>query len=108
VEIEKFVELGYRRDNEQAIQWKFRDILYFDQAEAQMGPLYTLKEFKLWESNSLCFPDFMGASKNFIIFNGDSRIKNVVVILDLIPNTSKYHDITNVLIDQSIITLYRL
>jgi hypothetical protein len=81
VEIEKFVDLAYRRDGERATTWPVSSLV---------GPVsichqfYPLSEFSLAGRPSLSFDSDLYVSKNYFdkTLAGDRRIKNVVIVLD--------------------------
>ena len=92
IEIEKFADLQYSRTNEKSRAWVFRDILHI--SPEHLKPFYQLNQFSLFNRNSLKFPFYIGASTNFynLDWDGERRVKNVIMVLDVVPNCSLFKE----------------
>ncbi len=87
IEIEKYVDLAYSREMEAPTPWPFNSLA----TSEKLDQFYPLAEFKLYKRNPLPFPDYLQVSNNYFNcqWNGARRIKNVVMILDLVPDIRK-------------------
>jgi ankyrin repeat protein/thiol-disulfide isomerase/thioredoxin len=100
IEIEKVADLAYSTEHEEIKAWKFRDILELSPERGLDGrlsfskPFFPLLSFKLWGRDPLHFPGFLGASSNFynLEWSGERRIKNVCMLLDVMPNATHFKD----------------
>uniref|UniRef100_A0A0G4G6D4 ubiquitinyl hydrolase 1 n=1 Tax=Chromera velia CCMP2878 TaxID=1169474 RepID=A0A0G4G6D4_9ALVE len=85
IEIEKYVELAYSRDNEQPTPWPLNAL-----SDERRPPFYPLQHFKLYKRRALSFPGRLSVSENF--FNprwmGHRRVKNVIISLEWTPSIS--------------------
>ena len=90
IEVEKFVDLAYSRDQEAPVPWPFASLV---EPATSTGALpqpfvYPLSSFHLWKRQPLPFPAYLYLSNN--LFNpqwtGARRVKNTVVVLELLPN----------------------
>ena len=85
IEIEKFVDREYSRNQEQPTPWSVRMLgKTVNDIVAGDHPFYPLNEFKLNHHYALDFPDTMHLSRNFFNpeWSGLRRIKNVVVTME--------------------------
>ena len=98
--------LQFADDEEQIKTWEFRSILELSKeslsSSSRSTPFYPLHEFKLWERDSIHFPGFLGASSNFYDLNwsGERRIKNVGMVLDVMPNATNFEEDHSLLLAQ--------
>jgi thiol-disulfide isomerase/thioredoxin len=90
IEVEKFVDREYSRQEETQRPWPF-SVLAKPYLPSDMHPFYHLKDFKLRHHEALQFPDALLVSTNYFNQNwkGLRRVKNVVMILEYAPSTSK-------------------
>mmetsp|Transcript_21594 Transcript_21594/g.31811 ORF Transcript_21594/g.31811 Transcript_21594/m.31811 type:complete len:2705 (-) Transcript_21594:384-8498(-) len=94
IEVEKFVEREYSRQEEAQKPWPFQML-----AETMEGrdikssrgehPFYPLRDFKLRHHDSMKFPDCLYLSSNYFNpkWSGLRRVKNVVMVLEYAPST---------------------
>jgi len=70
--------------------WEFRNILELSKATFSSASSTTLRDFKLLYRNAFDFLGFLGASSNFynMKWSGERRIKNVGMILGIMPNSN--------------------
>lgn len=94
VEVEKFVDREFSRQEEVQRPWSFsvlsrpvHEAIHDREKEAASNlspdyPFYRLKDFKLRHHDSLCFPDYLLVSSNYFNpdWNGLRRIKNVIMV----------------------------
>ena len=88
IEVEKFVDREYSRQEETQRPWPFsvlsRPVPTYSALDSASAayPFYHLREFKLRHQDSLCFPDQLMLSSNYFNLNwsGLRRIKNVVMV----------------------------
>ena len=83
IEIEKYVDLAYNRENESPEPWPFSAL------SSESGPpFYSYKEFHLCKREPLAFPDYLLASRNYFDcrFSGPRRLKNVTMVMEWIPS----------------------
>ena len=87
IEIEKYVDLAYSREMEAPTPWPFDTLARSERVDQ----FYPLSDFKLYKRNPLPFPDYLQVSNNYFNcqWSGARRIKNVVMILDLVPDIRK-------------------
>jgi Ca2+-binding EF-hand superfamily protein len=82
----------YSRDDEMQVSWKLDDL-----AEPQRLPFYKMQSFKVHQpglklkhTDPLPFPDYCWLSKNYFkpgwALNAHRRLKNSIIVMDLIPN----------------------
>jgi hypothetical protein len=88
IEIEKYVDLAYSREHEEPAPWPVR--LLATPLDKRIEPFYPMDEFKLYKRSPLAFPECMHLSCNYFNpkWTGARRLKNVVAILDWIPDAS--------------------
>ena len=84
IEIEKFVDREYSRQEEFQRPWPFT-VLAKPLNETVDHPFYALKDFKLRHQDSLEFPSSLWISNNFFnqSWGGLRRIKNVIMVRTL-------------------------
>jgi len=84
IEVEKFVDQAYRRDNETQQSWHISDL-----AKPDSEQFYPMSKFKLQHRRALAFPDRMSLSSNFFnpTWSGLRRIKNCIMVMEWVPNT---------------------
>lgn len=89
IEIEKYVDLAYSREHEEPTPWSFASLR--TSLNQPLPQFYSASEFKLYKRNPLKFPDFCMVSNNYFDcrWSGARRIKNVVMVLDWIPELSE-------------------
>eukprot|EP01038_Epipyxis_sp_PR26KG_P004458 gene4458-6304_t len=100
IEVEKFVDREYSRQEETQRPWSFRTLSSplpsfesYDSSQLsqqqQLYPFYPLREFKMRHHKSLSFPKQLMLSTNYFNPNwlGIRRLKNVVMILEFAPST---------------------
>ncbi len=87
IEVEKFVDQAYRRDNETQQPWHISDLAKLSESEQ----FYPLSKFKLQHRRPLAFPDRMMVSSNFFnpTWNGLRRIKNCIMVLEVVSDTKR-------------------
>jgi len=74
--------------------WEFQNILELSKATfssaSSTTPFFPLRDFKLLHRNAFDFLGFLGASSNFynMKWSGKRRIKNVGMILGIMPNSN--------------------
>ena len=91
LQIEKYVDLAYSRDNEAPIPWPFASLTgSAANGELQLPFLYSLRSFHLYKRSPLSFPPYLHLTNNFFNpqWSGARRIKNSVVIVELVPSPS--------------------
>ena len=94
IEQEKYVDLAYSRDNEAPVPWPFASLTGSSVNNALQLPfLYSLRSFHLYKRQPLSFPPHLYLTSNFFNpqWSGARRIKNSVVIVELIPSPSDIH-----------------
>jgi hypothetical protein len=89
IEIEKYVDLAYSREHEKPTPWPVR--LLATPLNVRVEPFYPMSEFKLYKRSPLAFPECVHLSCNYFNpkWTGARRLKNVVAILDWIPDASQ-------------------
>ena len=108
VEIEKFVDREYSRNNESPKPWPLSALLKppplaanhvldddaDEDLEAQDSPFYRLRRFKLRHQESLRMPGQLLCSRNYFNphWSGLRRIKNVIMILEWAPEVPKVEE----------------
>ena len=97
VEIEKFVDREYSRNQEAPKPWPLSALLNApalapdddgeEHSDAHDSPFYRLRHFKLRHQDSLNMPDQLLCSRNYFNpqWSGLRRIKNVIMILEWAP-----------------------
>jgi hypothetical protein len=97
VEIEKFVDREYSRNQEEPNPWPLSALLQpppaadvdedADDKCATDSPFYRLSNFKLRHQESLCVPDQLFLSRNYFNpqWSGLRRLKNVIMVLEWAP-----------------------
>lgn len=85
IEMEKFVDLAYSRDEESSTPWALSSLSDFKRAVQ----FYKLENFHLYKRRAMNFPDYIMLSRNFFNpkWSGFRRLKNVIVAMEWIPNT---------------------
>lgn len=88
IEIEKYVDLAYSREHEEPVPWPLH--MLTTPLTKQAEPFYPLSEFKLYKRSPLPFADYIYCSNNYFnpMWSGARRIKNVVMVLDWLPDPS--------------------
>jgi hypothetical protein len=93
IEVEKFVEREYSRQEESQRPWPF--YLLARPMETALKnredfPFYPLKDFKLRHHEPLPFPDMMHLSTNYFnpAWTGLRRLKNVVMVMEYAPSVA--------------------
>ena len=86
IEIEKFVDLAYRRENEEPTRWGLERL----KGGKDHSMFYPCREFALRGQAPIQFPDYLMASTNYFdkLWAGDRRIKNVIMVLEWVPSKS--------------------
>jgi hypothetical protein len=89
IEIEKYVDLAYARDHEEPTPWPLT--LLNTPLSIPVDAFYPLSQFKLYKRSPLSFPDYLYCSSNYFnpSWSGARRIKNVVMIMDWVPEPSQ-------------------
>lgn len=89
IEIEKYVDLAYSREHEEPTPWPVT--LLAASLDTRIEPFYPMNEFKLYKRSPLPFPQSMHLSCNYFnpTWTGARRLKNVVAVLDWIPDKSQ-------------------
>lgn len=89
IEVEKFVDREYSRQEEFQKPWQF-SLLSKPFDSVAEHPFYFLKDFKLRHQEPFEFPDFLMLSSNYFNpkWNGLRRIKNVIMVLEYAPSTA--------------------
>lgn len=87
IEIEKYVDLAYSRDEEAPTPWPFRNLVSLAASEQ----FYPASEFHLYKRPPLAFEDYLLVSNNYFDkrWSGARRIKNVVMVLEWTPKRSQ-------------------
>ena len=92
VEIEKFVDREYSRNEESPHPWHLSELLTppaadLDGANEKGHPFYPLREFRLRHQENLNMPSNVYCSRNYFnpSWSGLRRIKNVVMVLEWAP-----------------------
>ena len=85
IEIEKFVEREYSRQEEAQLPWPFKMLsqdISKSTSSSQQYPFYPLSAFKLKHHDPLEFPKSLMVSNNFfnLEWNGLRRVKNAVMV----------------------------
>jgi hypothetical protein len=82
VEVERFVDREYSRQQEVQRPWPFTILAQRLEQLKDEHPFYPLKEFKLRHQEPLDFPDILRLSSNFFNPNwtGLRRLKNIVMV----------------------------
>jgi hypothetical protein len=85
IEIEKYVDLAYSREHEEPTPWPFSSLS--KPTQASVPQFYPASAFKLYKRKPLSFPDYCLVSNNYFDcrWSGARRIKNVVMVLDWVP-----------------------
>ena len=83
IEIEKYVDLAYCRDNEAPENWPFSAL-----SSLSGPPFYGLNEFHLYRREPIEFPSYLQATRNYfdLRWSGARRIKNVAMVMEWIPS----------------------
>lgn len=86
IEIEKYVDLAYRRDAEAATPWDVRTLAAAPQANG--GVFYPLSKFAPAGHTPLRLPEYVHASNNYfsLAWTSHRRIKNAIMVMDWIPS----------------------
>lgn len=81
IEIEKYVDLAYRRDREVPIPWFFEHLSQRPNSSA-MKHIYPLSNFVLPGMEPLRFPSDLHVSSNYfdLSWTGQRRIKNAAIV----------------------------
>jgi len=85
VELEVFVAKDWSREDEEPVPWEFNSLAETTGANDMIPQMYPTKDFKLWKRESVGFPDYSYVTENYFNpkWNGDRRIKNVVMVLEM-------------------------
>lgn len=111
IEIEKYVDLAYARDHEEPTPWPFAslaDPLVHSEGESESegenesgtigsdstsalrlpAQFYRASDFCLWKRSPLQMPGYLALSHNYFDkrWSGARRLKNVVMVLDWVPD----------------------
>jgi Ca2+-binding EF-hand superfamily protein len=97
IEIEKYVDLAYSREHEEPTPWMFNTLK--TPLSTVLPQFYPASEFKLYKRRPLYFPEYCLVSNNYFDcrWSGARRIKNVVVVLDWVPDSAELHSVKRVL-----------
>jgi hypothetical protein len=89
IEIEKYVDLAYSREHEEPVCWPLGTLT--TPLGQQAEPFYPLSEFRLYKRSPLPFADYIYCSNNYFnpMWSGARRIKNVVMVMDWLPDPSQ-------------------
>jgi len=95
--------LQYSRDMEEPTSWDFAKVIrshpVADAAEVddEAAPFYQLDAFKLYKRNPLAFPRHLAISSNYFNskWTGERRLKNVVAVLEYVPDQSRVQRINS-------------
>ena len=89
IEIEKYVDLAYSREHEEPVSWPLSTLS--TPLDQQAEPFYPLSQFKLYKRSPISFPEYVYCSNNYFnpMWSGARRIKNVVMVMDWLPDPSK-------------------
>jgi len=85
IEIEKFIDHAYSREDEEPVPWSFSSL-----ANAKScSQFYPASKFALYKRKPLEFNSYLSLSSNYFNLNwsGERRIKNTVMILDWCPQS---------------------
>ncbi len=82
IEVEKFVDMEYSRQEETQRPWPFSFLSKDLARKDDDNPFYPLSDFKLRLQQPLNFPDTLYLSSNFfnLQWSGLRRVKNVVMV----------------------------
>mmetsp|Transcript_28857 Transcript_28857/g.48961 ORF Transcript_28857/g.48961 Transcript_28857/m.48961 type:complete len:2411 (-) Transcript_28857:179-7411(-) len=84
---EKFVDLAYSEDRDDNRFWPLENLKSLEKGTM----FYPCNEFALYEQTPIKFPQDLRVSTNYFdkSWKGDRRLKNVVMVLEWIPDDSK-------------------
>ena len=111
IEIEKYVDLAYARDHEEPTPWPFASLADplvrsegENESECESGTIssdsvsalrlptqfYRASDFCLWKRSPIQMPGYLALSNNYFDkrWSGARRLKNVVMVLDWVPDMS--------------------
>jgi hypothetical protein len=90
IEVEKFVDREYSRQEEVQRPWPFSILAKNFGTPGLEHPFYKLKDFKLRHQEPLEFDETLFLSSNYFNPNwtGLRRVKNVVMVLEYAPSTA--------------------
>ena len=88
--------MAYQRDGEEPRRWAFCSLAQAEglartPAPFADGTFYRAKQFRLAARSALPLPDYLCVSRNHfdLEWTGERRLKNAVMVLEWIPDTSR-------------------